>query len=69
MNKLLPCPFCGGRASVMFDFKKVKDITENITIERKSVYWVKCNRCHVSQWYYPKKSDAIDKWNTRANDK
>lgn len=64
-GKLLPCPFCGGHASVRAHFSSYGES-----------YSVKCeNKCVVTcghfvapeiEWRVTLKNEAIAKWNTRA---
>lgn len=59
MDKLLPCPFCGGEA-------KKEDIPYTKNVE------IKCSRCQVSMLqkaFRPNEITEIDvvkTWNTRA---
>ena len=51
--KLLPCPFCGGKA----------DVIKNGT----GCFQVRCDICEVKQYAYAHKTEenAIKAWNTR----
>lgn len=60
MTDLLPCPFCGGSATII-DGKMVKG----------HGCYVECTDCHVSIFRCPdapadSRSAAIAAWNTRA---
>ena len=57
-EELLPCPFCGGEASVAVS---LGDQGEPIT------YRVKCE-CGISTDYFKKKNMAIIAWNRRNNE-
>lgn len=62
-NKLLPCPFCGGKAELLF-------IGNNYTKNRKAdVHCTKCRMGNInatlrqsSEWIA---KITIDKWNSR----
>lgn len=62
MDKLKPCPFCGGAA-------KLKEVTIGSTM---SAYIVRCGDvdCGVrpSTSYFRLKKEAIKRWNRRAED-
>jgi hypothetical protein len=51
-QELKPCPFCGGRASV---------------INAMWEYWVICRNCRCTTEGPPAKGTAIYSWNTRAD--
>lgn len=67
MNKeLKPCPFCGGEAAM----KEWKFYTFGGNEAKR--YSVRCKNedciiCHTTDVYHTKKQ-AIEKWNTRAED-
>lgn len=63
MEKLKPCPFCGGEASVTFDPDGIKD-----TEGRKWAYTVSCNKCCVCTGLCWSGEMAIKAWNRRVND-
>jgi len=63
--QLEPCPFCGGNASVVHSNKTVINKSCMTVIEQSTTYWVKCDRCQVSQWYYTTEKDAVEAWNSR----
>ena len=50
--KLLPCPFCGGEATLHNNF-----LTDKFKV------W--CNECDCRTDVYSDKEEAIEKWNTR----
>lgn len=57
MDKLLPCPFCGGEASLDYDFNGI-----GVT------YGIHCPKCHcaiIDTGTYSK-DEAIAAWNRRA---
>ena len=61
MAKLKPCPFCGGKAYV--------DVDEGVFAPGVKFYRVRCkNFCVQQMEHFPKKSIAIDGWNTRAKE-
>lgn len=51
-DKLLPCPFCGGKARF---------------INFYSLYMVECETCRAATDTDHKKENAIKIWNTRTN--
>ena len=62
MTKLKPCPFCGREAKIEYD----RD-------ERTTYFWVTCNNRHCpvrpySEGNFNSAEDAIEAWNTRADD-
>lgn len=64
ITALLPCPFCGGEAT----------IHENVsyeTSESTGLWWVQCDPCDMfpdQAWCKPK-AEAIAAWNTRTGAK
>lgn len=63
MDKLQPCPFCGGSADFLERYRKG-------TANRK-MYWVECKACRVAQYHgndggYRTKEKAAETWNRRA---
>ena len=56
MAELKPCPFCGGRASL---------------VQKGGSFFVKCNRCPgavVTGCIHQSKEEATKAWNRRAED-
>lgn len=51
MEKLKPCPFCGGK---------------NIRVWNTSTPWVSCDDCLASTSCVPTEKEAIERWNRRA---
>lgn len=58
MDKLKPCPFCGGEA---------KTGTTLFGI-RSGLIFVYCKKCYASSLDYKTKEDAIEAWNRRVDD-
>lgn len=60
MDKLKPCPFCGGEAVLIED----KDT-------QGALYQIRCNNhdcwLDVRTSFYSEKTTAVEAWNTRAN--
>ena len=62
-DELKACPFCGGEADTLFDFRDRQDSTGD--------EWVQCKKCSASSEKFAAYSDAKEKatlaWNTRAS--
>lgn len=58
MNKLKPCPFCGGEAELLAEEDSIDS------------YWVRCpnSECSAKTFEYSCGDHAINKWNTRTQD-
>lgn len=56
-TKLLPCPFCGGKAKI------ARDVTCGY-----ETFWAHCLECHSQANYGHTEAEAIEAWNTRADD-
>lgn len=50
MDKLKPCPFCGGEAEIAYSRN----------------YYVWCDKCETRGDWYSTEAEAIKAWNTRA---
>lgn len=59
MDKLKPCPFCGGKAIITVLQHKFSDL-----------YFCSCQKCHISQTSgeYTFRQESINAWNRRVND-
>lgn len=65
MDKLKPCPFCGGKA-------KLESAKANAAATRL-IFWVQCNletaetcSCIPRTWNCDTPEEAIEAWNRRA---
>ncbi len=58
MEKLKPCPFCGGKAEMLID---------EYSVSRKE-YLVACTECDgmVERWRETKE-EAVEQWNRRTS--
>ena len=52
MDKLKPCPFCGGEA--------------RFVLAGWIVGWIECPDCKASQFQLRTEGEAIEAWNTRT---
>ncbi len=57
-DKLLPCPFCDGRAS-----------QHDNEVGDKHYFFISCRGCNTISKYYHGKQESIKAWNTRATTK
>lgn len=65
MNELKPCPFCGGKAAIMYGQG-----------EGKTTVAIVCQACHTGifraksdaweGWEYKNATDAVKAWNRRV---
>lgn len=62
-EELKPCPFCGGKASHVYDPEGTID-----TEKRPWRYTIVCDRCCASTGLCWSDEMAIKLWNRRAND-
>ena len=63
MDKLLPCPFCGGKAKVMF-----RPLRIGAHVSR-GTYYVHCKSCLISTQPRKKQHIVVDAWNRRVDQK
>lgn len=59
IERLLPCPFCGGKA----------EMSNLLDCHGEQVFYVRCHICHAkreSLMYF--KEEAIEYWNERSGD-
>lgn len=61
--KLLPCPFCGGKASYVFDPDGIKD-----KAGRQWAYQVCCDSCCATTGLCWSQKMAREAWNIRAGE-
>ena len=62
-EKLKPCPFCGGEASLSVDTEAVRD-TEN----KLWAYQITCNKCCATTGLCWSEELAIKAWKRRAHE-
>jgi Lar family restriction alleviation protein len=58
MEELKACPFCGGKAEVIRQWKSEEGTGKNI--------WIRCKNCGVETVRYDTDKEAAAKWNRRA---
>jgi Lar family restriction alleviation protein len=58
MYELKPCPFCGEKRDNF-----IYPYTDSI------LYWIKCDQCDTEGPVADNEEDAINKWNTRKDQK
>ena len=64
MERLKPCPFCGGKAETKWRYRN--------GVANRKMYWIACRKCWVSQYYgddggYESERKAAKEWNRRAD--
>lgn len=57
MNKLKPCPFCGGEAEIRGE-KYYKPMVRRNVI---------CTKCYSNSGWYKTEQEAIEMWNRRKD--
>ena len=57
MDKMKPCPFCGGKA-IIHDFKPFRE---------KRLWYISCHDCEIEQINYLSEQEAIEAWNRRVS--
>lgn len=57
--RLKPCPFCGGKSSMLGEFGWNSVDTQ--------WYWVRCKECDAMIPAYTSEEQAADAWNRREN--
>ena len=62
MDKLKPCPFCGGKASINFDSEATVD-----TQGRCWAYNIVCDKCCATSGLAYSIEMAIEIWNRRVD--
>ena len=60
MDKLKPCPFCGGAATVYVDPDATRD-----SVGRLWAFYVVCDRCCAMSGTTFSKEKAVEAWNRR----
>lgn len=73
MVKLNPCPFCGEEFAVVLKvyegcFNKYQVVCDDSSWRKCACDGVFVYGCGGRTGYYATRSEAIDAWNTRAND-
>lgn len=55
--KLKPCPFCGGKAEIIYSDYKINDVR------------IQCIKCNVkTSWWMGEMEELIEQWNTRVKE-
>ena len=62
MDKIKPCPFCGGNARISSDTEATKD-----SQGRLWAFTVVCDKCCASSGLTFKPERAVEAWNRREN--
>lgn len=57
--KLLPCPFCGGKA-------KIYQGNQDFLVYESLAFSIFCEKCKCSTQYEPTLKEAINDWNSRV---
>ena len=60
MNKLKPCPFCGGKASICID-------EENMEKGFAHKWYIVCDSCATCSGMAVSEKKAVEAWNRRAD--
>lgn len=73
MIKLKPCPFCGEEFAVVLKvldgcFNKYQVVCDDSSWRKGACDGVYVYGCGSHTGYHATRSEAIDAWNTRAND-
>ena len=67
MDKLKPCPFCGGKAGVMYA-QCEGETTVAVVCQTCNTGIFRAKSCTWDGWRYKNAADAVDAWNRRAKD-
>lgn len=59
MERLKPCPFCGGNA-------KIYSGEQNFLIYKQKCYSVFCELCKCATQYEGTEKEAVEDWNKRV---
>lgn len=65
---LLPCPFCGGEAHLMFIGPTIEQINHAVAWAEDidgGIEWVECSECGATGPEGPDKGDGKTNWNRR----
>ena len=79
MKELLPCPFCGHKASVYQTIEEKSKFNPTFTLDgfgslsyntttKKTKHLVRCNKCKASVGIYATEKQAIESWNKRIKE-
>ncbi len=61
MNRLKPCPFCGGEAKIL-----KADAPEDIN-RSEYIHVVECQSCYIRALHYRMQEQAMSAWNKRSS--
>lgn len=79
MKELLPCPFCGHKATLQQTVETKTKFNPTLTVSgfgsigyntnsRKTKHLVRCNKCKASVGTYATEKQAIESWNKRIKE-
>jgi len=60
MEELKPCPFCGGKAKMMYAYRGYDEMMYAYQC------WARCKKCGAEMAGAMLKSNAIKRWNRRV---
>ena len=64
-DEILPCPFCGGAATVQEDIRYPRNLDDGVQAYEVVCSNLKCVIYNCDNKYFLNKEEAINAWNTR----